>query len=195
MRRHGKGSQESGVVGTRKTENGCHASDIRPDLAHKTAAPRTARFMVITVSDTRTQDTDDSGKIIHRLVGEAGHSITRYCVIKDDPDLVFAAVQQGAENAEVDIIVLNGGTGIASRDGTFEVVSRLLEKPLPGFGELFRMLSWQQVGAAAMLSRATAGLYRGKGVFSIPGSPKAAELAMSQLILPEAGHLLFEAHR
>jgi molybdenum cofactor biosynthesis protein B len=170
-------------------------SDPRPDLAHKAAAPKKARFMVVTVSDSRTPETDDSGRIIERLVREAGHARTLYRLVKDDPEQVAEAIRVGGASDEVDVIVLNGGTGMSSRDGTFETVSAMLEKPMPGFGELFRMLSWEQVGSAAMLSRATAGLYRGKAVFSIPGSPKAAQLAMSRLILPEAGHLLFEARR
>jgi len=167
----------------------------RPDLQHKAAAPDKIKFMVITVSDTRTPETDDSGKIIHKLVQEAGHSVTAYCVVKDESYLVDDAIQEGTVNHEVDIIVLNGGTGVSSRDGTFETVVTMIEKPLPGFGELFRMLSWEQVGPAAMLTRATAGLYRGKVIFSIPGSPSAATLAMSKLILPEAGHILFESRR
>lgn len=170
-------------------------TDERPDLIHKAKAPRVVRFMVITVSDTRTPETDESGQRIERMLTEAGHQRTLYRVVKDEPYQVEQAVQEGAESAEVDVIVLNGGTGMSTRDGTFETVSSLLEKHMPGFGELFRMLSYEQVGSAAMLSRACAGLYRGKGVFAIPGSPKAAELALTKLIIPEAGHLLFEARR
>lgn len=170
-------------------------SDVRPDLAHKAAAPRRVGFMVITVSDTRTPQTDTSGDIIRRLVAEAGHDAVLSRIVKDEPALVQEAVREGASRADVAVIVLSGGTGLSMRDGTFEAVSSLLEKSMPGFGELFRVLSFEQVGAAAMLSRATAGLYRGRAVFAIPGSPKAAELALSRLILPEAGHLVFEAHR
>lgn len=172
-----------------------HGVGSRSDLAHKAAAPKQVGFMIVTVSDTRTPENDDSGKIIRRQVEDAGHRVALYRVVKDEPYLVEGAIQEGVAEPAVDIMVLNGGTGMSSRDGTFEQVSTLIEKPMPGFGELFRMLSWQQVGSAAMLSRAVAGLYAGKMIFSIPGSPKAAELAMSLLIIPEAGHLMFEARR
>lgn len=170
-------------------------SEARSDLAHKAAAPRRVGFMVITVSDTRTPETDRSGDIIRRLVAEAGHEAVLSRIVKDEPRLVEEAVREGAGRDDVGVIILSGGTGLSTRDGTFEAVSSLLEKPMPGFGEIFRVLSFEQVGAAAMLSRATAGLFRGRAVFAIPGSPKAAELALSRLILPEAGHLVFEAHR
>lgn len=167
----------------------------RSDLAHKSAAPRRVGFMVVTVSDTRTPETDTSGDLIRRLLAEAGQAVVLSRIVKDEPWLVEEAVQEGVGNDAVDVIILSGGTGLSARDGTFEAISALLEKPMPGFGELFRMLSFEQVGAAAMLSRATAGLYRGRALFSIPGSPKAAELALSRLIIPEAGHLMFEARR
>jgi molybdenum cofactor biosynthesis protein B len=163
---------------------------------HKSHAPKVARFMIVTVSDSRTPETDDSGKRMRQMIEETGqHKTTAYQVVKDEPAQVQAAIHDGVANAEVDIIVLNGGTGISSRDGTYEAVSAMLEKKLDGFGELFRMLSWEQVGSAAMLSRAVGGLVGGKVVFSLPGSPKAVELAMRALILPEAGHLLFESRR
>jgi len=167
----------------------------RTDLQHKSHAPRTVSFMVITVSDSRTADTDTSGQLIGRLLLEAGHRVARYALAKDEAAQVEAAILEGLDDADVQILVLNGGTGMSIRDGTFEVVSRLLEKRIDGFGELFRMLSWDQVGSAAMMSRAVAGTCRGKAIFSIPGSPRAAELALKSLIIPEAGHLVFEVHR
>ena len=170
-------------------------SEVRSDLAHKAAAPRRVGFMVITVSDTRTAETDTSGDVIRRLVSEGGHDVVSSRIVRDEPRQVEEALRDGAARDDIQVIVLSGGTGLSSRDGTFEAVSAMLDKPMPGFGEIFRMLSFEQVGAAAMLSRAIAGLYRGRAVFAIPGSPKAAELALSRLILPEAGHLVFEARR
>lgn len=177
---------------------GAHRPDPtkeRPDLQHKAHAPRSVTFMVITVSDSRGPDNDRSGDVIHRLVAEAGHDVALYRVVKDDADAVERAVVEGLEHEAVQIVVLNGGTGVSRRDGTCEVVARMLDKRIDGFGEIFRALSYQQVGSAAMLSRAVGGICRGKAVFSMPGSPKAVELAMQSLILPEAGHLIFETRR
>lgn len=167
----------------------------RPDLLHKSHAPKQVRFMLITVSDSRTPETDTSGQLMRRLAEEAGHAVTGSAVVPDDPPRVEETVLAAVARGDVDVVVLNGGTGMSSRDGTYEVVSRLLDKRMDGFGELFRMLSWQQVGSAAMLSRAVGGICRGKAVFSVPGSPKAGDLAMRSLILPEAGHLVFETRR
>jgi molybdenum cofactor biosynthesis protein B len=154
-----------------------------------------ARCAVITLSDTRTAENDTSGQAIRRLLGEAGHAVGRYELIKDDPGALTPLIDGLLGDAEVDVIVTNGGTGVARRDQTVEVIARAIEQPLPGFGELFRMLSWQQIGAGAMLSRATAGIARGKPIFALPGSTKAVELAMSQLILPEVRHILWELRK
>jgi molybdopterin adenylyltransferase len=170
-------------------------SHARTDLAHKQASPRRVGFFTITVSDTRTLLDDASGDCMRELITEAGHAHVLHAIVPDDPSRVVASIEDGVARDAVQIVVLSGGTGLSSRDGTFEAVSALLEKPMPGFGELFRMLSFEQVGAAAMLSRAAAGLYRGRAVFSLPGSPKAVQLALSRLILPEAGHLVFESRR
>lgn len=149
---------------------------------------------IVTVSDTRTPETDESGQLIRSLAEAAGHTVVDYRIVKDEPDQVLAALQDFAAGA-ARLIIFNGGTGIGRRDRTYDVISKALEKTLPGFGELFRMLSYQEVGAAAMLSRATAGVYEGKIVFSTPGSPNAVRLALTQLILPEAQHLAWELVR
>ena len=149
---------------------------------------------IVTVSDTRTEQTDESGQLIRRLAEEAGHVVVGYRIVKDEPDQVLDALQELAAG-EARLIIFNGGTGIGRRDRTFDVISKALEKALPGFGEIFRMLSWEEVGAAAMLSRATAGVYAGKVVFSTPGSPNAVRLALEKLILPEAQHLAWELVR
>jgi molybdenum cofactor biosynthesis protein B len=149
---------------------------------------------VVTVSDTRTPETDESGQIIRSLVEAAGHMVGGYRIVKDEPEQVAAALDEFAASA-VRLIIFNGGTGISQRDRTYDVISRKLEKTLPGFGEIFRMLSYQQVGAAAMLSRATAGVYRNRVVISTPGSPDAVRLAMEKLVLPEIQHLAWELIR
>ncbi len=149
---------------------------------------------IVTVSDTRTAATDTSGQTIRTLAEAAGHQIVDYCIVKDEPEQVAAALDQFAAGA-ARLIIFNGGTGISQRDRTYDVISRKLEKTLPGFGELFRMLSYNEVGAAAMLSRATAGVYRNKVVFSTPGSTNAVALAMEKLILPEIQHLAWELIR
>jgi molybdenum cofactor biosynthesis protein B len=143
---------------------------------------------IVTVSDSRTEETDTNGIWLRRAIEAAGHTVHGYCVIPDEPAQVEAALRAMAFRS-ARIIIFNGGTGIAPRDTTFDVLVRHLEKPIPGFGELFRMLSWEQVGAAAMLSRATAGLYRGRVVFSLPGSPAAVQLAWERLIEPELRHM------
>jgi len=150
---------------------------------------------LVTVSDSRTPETDDNGIYLRQQFTSLGHKVAGYRIVKDEPDQVEAALEQMVSTPGVQLVLFNGGTGIAPRDTTFDVISRKLEKTLPGFGEIFRMLSYQQVGAAAMLSRATAGTYKGKLIFSIPGSPKAVRLALEQLILPEINHLAWEIAR
>lgn len=161
---------------------------------HQAAGQASVPMAIVTVSDTRTPETDESGQLIRSLAEAAGHAIVDYRIVKDEPDQVLAALQEFA-GGEARIIIFNGGTGIGRRDRTYDVISKAIEKPLPGFGELFRMLSYQEVGAAAMLSRATAGVYAGKVVFSTPGSPNAVRLAVEKLILPEAQHLGWELIR
>jgi molybdenum cofactor biosynthesis protein B len=143
---------------------------------------------VVTVSDTRSEADDASGQRIRALLGEHGHRVAYYRVVKDEPEQIATVI--GAAPAEVEVIVCNGGTGLARRDTTYEALTRLFDKEISGFGELFRMLSWEQIGAAAMLSRATAGVAGRRVLFSLPGSTKAVELAMTKLILPQLGHVV-----
>ncbi len=154
------------------------------------------RCAVLTVSDSRTEADDVSGRLMQRLLVEAGHAIADYALLRNDEAAVRAHVAARVARADVDAVFCTGGTGLGSRDRTVEAVTPLLEKTLPGFGELFRMLSYQeQVGAAAMLSRAVAGGARGKLVVSLPGSSAAVELALTKLLLPELRHLLRELSR
>lgn len=164
-------------------------------LEHRQAAPPRVPAAVLTVSDSRTPETDRSGRRIRTLLARAGHPVRRYQVLPDDPGKIRRTLGDWARDGELKAIILTGGTGISPRDGTCEVVESLLERRLEGFGELFRMLSYRQVGAAAYLSRAVAGIYRGKAVFSLPGSEKAVRLAMERLILPVLGHLVHEMSR
>jgi molybdenum cofactor biosynthesis protein B len=150
---------------------------------------------IVTVSDTRTPETDVNGQYLQRTFTDLGHLIGGYRIIKDEPVQVESVLVEFAAIPAMQVILFNGGTGIAPRDTTYDVLSRLLEKTLPGFGELFRMFSYQEVGAAAMLSRATAGTFRGKVVFSTPGSPNAVQVATEKLILPELNHVAWEIAR
>ncbi|NDJ51517.1 MAG: molybdenum cofactor biosynthesis protein MoaB [Chloroflexi bacterium] len=149
---------------------------------------------IVTVSDTRTPESDVNGKYLREQIEAAGHRLVGYAIVKDEPDQV-AEMLDSLAGGEARIILFNGGTGITPRDRTYDVLSRKLEKTLPGFGELFRMLSYEQVGAAAMLSRATAGVYQNTVVVSTPGSPKAVQLAWEKLIAPELQHLAWELIR
>jgi molybdenum cofactor biosynthesis protein B len=150
---------------------------------------------VVTISDTRTTADDTSGDLIRARLAAAGHVTVSSAIVPDEPDRIGPLLELLLARDDVDAVILNGGTGIARRDRTFDVVSARLDKALPGFGELFRMLSYEQVGAAAMLSRAVAGVCGGTLVFSLPGSPNAVELALDQLILPELAHLVWELRR
>ncbi len=149
---------------------------------------------VVTVSDSRTPETDTNYHYLKEAVAAAGHEVVGYALVKDEPEQVEAVLEQLADS-EARVILFNGGTGLSRRDRTFDVLDRLLEKRLPGFGELFRMLSYEQVGAAAMLSRATAGVYRQTLIISTPGSPAAVQLAWEKLIAPELQHLVWELVR
>lgn len=152
------------------------------------------RIALVTVSDSRTPETDENAAYLRAEIQRAGHEVVAYRLIKDEVDQVEDSLDDLVTSA-ARIILFNGGTGISPRDRTFDVLSRKLEKTLPGFGELFRMLSYEQVGAAAMLSRATAGVYRNKLVISTPGSPAAVRLAWERLIAPELEHLAWELIR
>ena len=162
---------------------------------HKSYAPTSVGCYVLTVSDTRTPETDTSGRAIRELLEGAGHVVTGHEIVRDEPVQVTAVVTASLDDDRTQVIITTGGTGITSRDGTFEAVDRLLEKRLDGFGELFRMLSFEEIGSAAMMSRATAGTARGKAIFVLPGSQNAVRLAMTRLILPELPHVVQQVSR
>ena len=164
-------------------------------LAHKNEAPKLTRCFVVTVSDTRTDETDRGGKAIVDLLRQQGHEVSGKTIVPDDTDKVRNEIESHIGLAEIDVVISTGGTGISRRDGTYEVVSSLLDKQIDGFGELFRALSYEEIGPAAMLSRACAGIANGTIIISVPGSEHAGRLAMTKLILPEIGHLVREARR
>ena len=144
---------------------------------------------MVTVSDTRTHETDTSGERIRTALEGAGHRVVSYAILPDEPARIREHVERALDDPGVQAVIVNGGTGIAPRDTTYEALTALFDKRLDGFGELFRMLSFEQVGAAAMLSRAAAGVARGKILASLPGSPDAVELAMRRLLVPQLGHM------
>lgn len=164
-------------------------------VEHKKTA-RQVKCKVITVSDTRDKETDKSGKLMMRLIENSGHIVSDYEIVKDDKGAIRSSIISGYENDEVDVILTNGGTGIALRDVTIETVQSLFHKEIDGFGELFRMLSYtEDIGSAAILSRAAAGVIENKAVFCTPGSSGAVKLAMTKLILPELGHVVKELNK
>ena len=162
---------------------------------HEPRLPRSASLAVLTVSDTRTPEDDRSGRLVRSLLEAAGHRVVAYRILPDEPDGIVRCVEAWLGRDDCDGILVSGGTGISPRDCTYEALSGLLDKRLDGFGELFRMLSYEQVGSRAMLSRALAGITRGKLLFALPGSPAAVGLALEKLILPELGHLLGELEK
>jgi molybdopterin adenylyltransferase len=162
---------------------------------HKATAPTSVACYVLTVSDTKTPETDTSGALIRELLASAGHRVATSAIVRDEPLEVARLVRAACADSQVQAVIVTGGTGITSRDSTFEAIEALLDKRLPGFGELFRMLSFAEVGAAAMLSRAQMGVHARRIVVSLPGSPNACRLALEKLIIPELGHLLREVSR
>jgi molybdopterin adenylyltransferase len=162
---------------------------------HKATAPASVACYVLTVSDTKTPETDTSGAVIRELLTAAGHRVAGSSIVRDEPADVARLVKAACADPAVHAVILTGGTGITSRDSTFEAVEALLDKRLPGFGELFRMLSFAEVGAAAMLTRAQMGIHARRIVVSLPGSPNACRLALEKLLIPELGHLLREVSR
>ncbi len=170
-------------------------SDMGAEEHRRKAGDQPITIAIVTVSDTRTPETDVNRQHIEAQMTARGHRVGAYRLIKDEPQQVARVLDELADDATIQIIIFNGGTGIAPRDTTYDVLSRSLEKTLPGFGELFRALSYQEIGAAAMLSRATAGVYRRTFVISLPGSPHAVQLALDKLILPEINHLAWEVVR
>lgn len=180
-----------------------HSRDPRPETRydlpvsqheHKAAAPTAIRVAVLTVSDTRSEATDTSGRAIREALTNAGHHVEGFAIVQDDPQEVAAFVRAQLDGA-AQVVITTGGTGITSRDSTYEAIDALLDKRLDGFGELFRMLSYAEIGPAAMMSRATAGLARGRVVIALPGSEGAVRLAMTKLVLPELTHLVQQASK
>ena len=159
---------------------------------HKSRAPSSIGCVVITCSDTRTPETDTSGQRIMHMLKDAGHTVVAYHLVKDEPKKIKAAVKKATKDKRVLAIIINGGTGISRRDSTFETVDAMLEKRMDGFGEVFRYLTYKEIGSPAIMSRATAGIIKGRVLFSTPGSENAVQLSMEKLILPELGHLVRE---
>lgn len=159
-------------------------------IPHPDTNPICLHCAVITVSDTRDLETDRSGKLIKEYLDHAEHSVDFYQILKDDPELIRSQIEELSLDPQLEVIILNGGTGIAPRDTTFDAIAGLLEKTLPGFGEIFRFLCYQEIGSRAIASRAVAGVYRQKLIFSLPGSANAVKLALENLILPELAHLV-----
>lgn len=157
---------------------------------HKAQGPVAVSCYILTVSDTRTPETDASGRAIRALLQDAGHSVTGHDIERDDPDLITARLRERLADSETQVLISTGGTGISARDGTYEAVTALFEKRLDGFGEIFRMISFEEIGSAAILSRATAGTVGRKAIFALPGSEKAVRLAMTRLVIPELGHIV-----
>jgi molybdenum cofactor biosynthesis protein B len=163
---------------------------------HKAEAPKVVTCKIITVSDTRTEDTDKSGKAIINYLEQANHKVAEYIIVKDEQAQIKSEIITGFENQDIDVVLINGGTGISKRDVTIETVQPLIEKEIIGFGELFRMLSYtEDIGSAAMMSRAIAGISGSTAVFSMPGSTGAVKLAMEKLIIPELPHVLREIRK
>ena len=162
---------------------------------HRQRSPARVGCAIVTVSDTSTVETDTGGALILELLEGAGHSVHSREIIPDDPAQIRARLDTLSGLLEVQAILITGGTGVSSRDQTFETVTSILDKHLPGYGELFRMLSYAEIGSAAMLSRAVGGVFGRQVLLTMPGSPAAVRLAMEKLILPELGHLVREAQR
>lgn len=157
---------------------------------HKERGKKSIRCFILTVSDTRDASTDASGQAIKKCLADEDHQAAGYRIVRDEPEQIQSVLEQALARSDVDAVIVNGGTGIAPRDGTYEVVDRLLEKKLDGFGEVFRYLSYLDIGSAAIMSRAAAGSARGKILISLPGSKGAVTLAMEKLILPEIRHMV-----
>lgn len=165
-----------------------HAPDAPRE--HRAAAPAALRVAVLTVSDSRKPSNDASGDLAAGALEAAGHTVAWRRLVRDEAADIAAAVRDALEDAAVDALVATGGTGVAPRDVTIETARPFFDKELPGFGELYRMLSWQEIGSAALASRATAGIAAGKPAFFLPGSPAAVDLAVSKLVAPELAHLV-----
>lgn len=164
-------------------------------IDHKEHSPVSVVFGLITVSDSRTEDTDESGRFMAGILKENGHSVSRYYLLKNDTVSITSTLQGMLKDAETQVVIFSGGTGLSHRDLTVETVSPLLEKQMPGFGELFRLLTWETIGSPSIMSRAVGGVIGSKVVLCLPGSLNAVKLAVERIILPEAGHMVREANR
>jgi molybdenum cofactor biosynthesis protein B len=162
---------------------------------HRESAPEKVRVAVLTISDTRTPETDTGGDAVQGALEGAGHAVVERTIVRDDAARIRTALVNALARADVDAVVTSGGTGISARDTTYEVVDRMIEKRLDGFGEIFRMLSYEEIGAAAIMSRAVAGAVGTKLVASLPGSRNAVRLAMEKLLVPEIAHVVFELRK
>lgn len=172
------------------SQPGSHGSASTDE--HRAEAPKTVSVAVLTISDTRSKEDDRSGQLIRQHLDWRGHTVAAYEIVPDDADRITATLTQWIADESIQAIITNGGTGIAGRDVTYDAITGLLEKRLDGFGEIFRMLSWEEIGAAAMLSRATAGVSNDTAIFATPGSSNAVKLAMEKLIGPEIAHVVHE---
>ena len=164
-------------------------------LEHKEQSPPRVTCAVLVISDSRTEKTDESGKLLLQKLTEGGHSVASFSLLKNDADAIRQKLDELLDHAEVQVIITSGGTGASHRDVTIETVTPVLEKKLEGFGELFRSLSYQEIGTSSILSRAMAGVARGKAIICLPGSLGATKLALDKIILPEIGHMVREASR
>jgi len=162
---------------------------------HKAAAPKQVKCWVVSVTDTRTEADDESGKILIEKLGGAGHKIVKRSIVTDDKEKIWAILEEAAAAKQTDAVILNGGTGVAPRDSTIEAVESFIEKEIQGFGELLRRLSYDEIGTSAILSRATAGVGHGIIVIALPGSKNSVELAIEKIILPELGHMVYEMRK
>jgi len=162
---------------------------------HKREAPQSVSCAVLTISDSRTEQDDESGKLLRQRLGQNGHQVIFYAILKNDSEAIKKKINELLSQKELQVIITSGGTGVSHRDITVETVDSILEKKLDGFGELFRSLSYQEIGTASIMSRAIAGVAGGKVIICLPGSLGAAKLAIDKIILPEIGHLVREATR
>ncbi len=164
-------------------------------VEHHKKSHKPVSCAVITVSDTRTEETDTGGQLLKELLGASGHSVNYYCIIKDEPDQIRAKVATLCGNPDCQALIFTGGTGISRRDRTFDILDSMMERRIPGFGEIFRHLSFLDIGSSAILSRASAGVYKGRIIISLPGSPGGVRLGMEKLVLPELAHMVWEINR
>jgi len=162
---------------------------------HRQKAPQSVTCAVLTVSDSRTERDDESGRLIQEKLSQNGHRVTSYAILKNEADSIEKKIYELLGQEELQVIITSGGTGVSQRDITVETISPILEKKLDGFGELFRSLSYEEIGTASIMSRAIAGVAKGKVILCLPGSLGAVNLAMDKIILPEIGHMVREATR